>query len=160
MRQANHYSNGTYAFSWQLPRCTQNITLFFYIHCDRTNLELCHKFSMGFESGLSGGVRHQSTPFSAMNSQAFREVCLGSLSCMSNVHWHTPACAESVLPAGPGCTGLRSLEYADLRWSMPSDASPNMYFDWMFWTRFWSGSFTSLAAAKSLVRLQLYTGFI
>ena len=43
----------------------------------------CHKFSIGFASGLSGGVFHQLIDFSAKKVCAWREVCLGSLSCMN-----------------------------------------------------------------------------
>ena len=37
---------------------------------------------MGLRLGLSGGVRHQLTPFSSINLLACFEVCFGSLSCI------------------------------------------------------------------------------
>ena len=39
--------------------------------------------SMGFKSGLSGGVFHQFTPLSSKYSFASPLLCLGSLSCMN-----------------------------------------------------------------------------
>ena len=43
----------------------------------------CQRFSIGFESGLSGGVFHQLIPFSSMNWHVALEVCFGSLSCIN-----------------------------------------------------------------------------
>ena len=40
-------------------------------------------FSMGFRSGLSGGVGHQLILFSARKVLAHLEVCFGSLSCIN-----------------------------------------------------------------------------
>ena len=40
----------------------------------------CHKFSIGLQSGDSGGVCHQLTPFSRKNCCASLDVCLGPLS--------------------------------------------------------------------------------
>jgi len=42
----------------------------------------CHWFSIGLASGLSGGVRHQFTPFWSKNAFAILEVYFGSLSCI------------------------------------------------------------------------------
>ena len=47
------------------------------------SLSSCHMFSMGLQSGLSGGVFHQLTPFVCIHAAAYRDVCLGSLSCMN-----------------------------------------------------------------------------
>lgn len=46
----------------------------------RYSFNSCHKFSIGFMSGDSGGDFHQLIPFSSKNSEAKREVCFGSLS--------------------------------------------------------------------------------
>ena len=48
----------------------------------KNSLSTCHRFSIGFRSGLSGGVCHQLIRFCSKNSHARLEVCLGSLSCM------------------------------------------------------------------------------
>lgn len=45
----------------------------------------CHRFSMGLQSGDSGGVFHHKTPFASKNALAALELCLGSLSCI-NLH--------------------------------------------------------------------------
>ena len=42
----------------------------------------CHKFSIGFKSGDSGGVFHQFMLFSVRKSLHRFEVCFGSLSCI------------------------------------------------------------------------------
>ena len=42
----------------------------------------CQRFSIGFMSGDSGGVRHQLMFFEEKNSLATRDVCFGSLSCI------------------------------------------------------------------------------
>ena len=48
------------------------------------NFSSCDKFSMGFNSGLSGGVRHQFISFSSLKKALARlDVCLGSLSCIN-----------------------------------------------------------------------------
>ena len=76
-----HYSNAM--LSAGNFQGVHNITHNYFIYAvSEQILSSCHKFSMGFKSGFSGGVRHQSTPFSTKNSRAFWEVCLGSLSCM------------------------------------------------------------------------------
>ena len=53
-----------------------------HLHTRTHTFNLCHKFSIGFASGDSGGVRHQLIPLSVKNACARRDVCFGSLSCM------------------------------------------------------------------------------
>ena len=43
----------------------------------------CHRFSMGFKSGDSGGVFHKLMFSFSKNAFAVLDVCLGSLSCMN-----------------------------------------------------------------------------
>ena len=43
----------------------------------------CHKFSIGLQSGDSGGVCHQLMLLFSMKDFAILDVCLGSLSCMN-----------------------------------------------------------------------------
>ena len=43
----------------------------------------CHRFSIGFKSGDSGGVFHQLMFSFSKNAFAILDVCLGSLSCMN-----------------------------------------------------------------------------
>ena len=50
------------------------------------SLSSCHRFSIGFISGDSGGVFHQLIPFASIQSLAYPEVCFGSLSCI-NLWW-------------------------------------------------------------------------
>ena len=66
----------SYLIAWQPEFLTQKQNLV------RT-FSSCHTFSIGFASGLSGGVLHQFMLLVAKNSRALREVCLGSLSCIN-----------------------------------------------------------------------------
>ncbi len=47
------------------------------------SLSSCHKFSIGFMSGDSGGVHHQLMALSSKKACACFDVCLGSLSCLN-----------------------------------------------------------------------------
>ena len=72
-------SLGSYKHTFKLNK----IRLCKYIHTYVHTFNSCHRFSIGLASGDSGGIFHQFIPHSAKNAAARRDVCFGSLSCIS-----------------------------------------------------------------------------
>lgn len=107
-------------------------------------LSSCHRFSIGFASGLSGGVLHQLMLLAVKNSWAFREVCMFGIIVLheSMTVWvHTLEEGYQSMGEDPNEQVCSHDPYknANLCTTPPADSCPYMYFDWMLgaWLATW-----------------------
>ena len=77
-----HFSLSTVLQNVVMPS-TSSCLHFGLISLRMNSFNSCHKFSIGLQSGDSGGVCHQLMLLFSMKDFAILDVCLGSLSCMN-----------------------------------------------------------------------------
>ena len=77
-----HFATSTVAQNALMPSISSLLT-FGFTSLLIYSLSSCHKFSIGFKSGGSGGVFHHFIPLCVSHTCAYLEVCYGSLSCIN-----------------------------------------------------------------------------
>ena len=118
------------------------------------SLSSCHRFSMGFKSGDSAGVRHQLIPFSTNHSLAATEV-FRIIVCHHSMTIRKPRLYKGF----EGVLQYLNVEIAihctlkDTHSCSPplADTSPDMYLHRVFWLRLRSGWLACLPTAEPLV---------
>ena len=109
------------------------------------------KFSIGFISGLSGGVRNQLIPLLMKKSWAEWEVCLGSLSCINLCTLGGGNFAS--IKDRRVFSRILYPQHTYLSGSLLANAGPHMYLDRVLSSRLWARFFPFFPVAKSLMCL-------
>ena len=98
----------------------------------------CHRFSIGLQSGDLAGVFHQLIPFSAKNSDANLDVCLGSLHKTGRsvrIYFVKKWLQRRLQDVNIHSRIHLAFKNTDSRWSPHANASPHMYLHWVLRSR-------------------------
>ena len=139
------------AQNWIIP--STSCSLFLGFTSQRINsLSSCHRFSTGFISGDSAGVRHQLI-------LAIKKLFSGTGSVFWIIILHEAMWVRIVLMNEWQECLLKdvtvqwcshdSFKNAYCSRSFLTDPTPHVYLDWMFWMRFWARVFTFLSVAHT-----------